>query len=89
MILNGSTNYDDRGGSNGNSNNPSVPRTTVNERSQLFRSYTSVYASRRRTNARAVHFTFYLFCAFEVILLAKQLFPQLVCSCKQAISSLL
>ena len=45
MIPSGSTNYDDRGGNNdNNSDNDSTARTVANERSQLFRTYTSDHA---------------------------------------------
>ena len=60
MIPNCSTKYDDRCGNNNNSDNSNVSRTIANERSQLFRSYTSGHALRRRSNARAIilHFTY-------------------------------
>ena len=48
IIPNGSVNYDDHGGNHNNSNNASVARTIVNERSELFRPYTSGHGSRRR-----------------------------------------
>ena len=73
MISNSSNNYDDRGGNNNNNNNSSVGRTITNNRFQLFRPFTSGHASRRRSNAWAVPFTFYIFCA-EVLLLIKHLF---------------
>ena len=76
MIPSGSTNYDDRGGNNdNNSDNDSTARTVANERSQLFRPYTSDHASRRRrSNARPVYVTFYIFGVFEVLFLIKHLF---------------
>ena len=62
------------GDNNMNSNNARVARTIANERSQFFRPYALGYPLRKRINARAVHFTNYTFCSFEVLLLIKYLF---------------
>ena len=73
MIPNSSAHCDDRGLNRNNNDNTSVAKTIANKRSKLFRPYTSGHAS-RRSNARAVHFTFYIFCTFEVLLLIKDIF---------------
>ena len=44
------------GDESNNIDSNSVARTVANERTQLFRPYTSGHASRRRSNAREVHF---------------------------------
>ena len=51
MIPNGSANNDDHDGNQNSSNNASVARTIANERTKLFRPYTSGHASRGRSNA--------------------------------------